>query len=82
MLANRLRQRALSLSVAAFAVLAVFAIAAPAMADDVTAAARAPQAKRSTTSFSSSLPTTLGSPTRAAADPPAGFSTFRARSRA
>ena len=64
MLANRLRQRALSLSVAAFAVLAVFAIAAPAMADDVTAAARAPQAKRSTTSFSSSLPTTLGSPTQ------------------
>jgi len=76
MLANRLRQRALSLSVAAFAVLAVFAIAAPAMADDVTAAARAPQAKRSTTSFSSSLPTTLGSPTQSRGGSAGGFLYF------
>jgi hypothetical protein len=48
MLALRIRQRAQVLSVAALASLALLSVALPARADDT---ARAPQAKRSTTSF-------------------------------
>jgi hypothetical protein len=56
MLAQRLFQRALCLTVAAFAVFAVFATAVPAAADETAATARGPQAKRSATSFTNALP--------------------------
>jgi hypothetical protein len=74
MFAYRLRQRAFSLSVAVFAVVAAFATAAPATADEVTAAARAPQAKRSTTSFN--LQPTISGPTQLRGGPTSGFLTF------
>ena len=65
MFAHRLRHCALSLSVAVFAVGTAFAVAAPASADDVTAAAaRAPQAKRSTASFGNTLPSSIGGVTQ------------------
>jgi hypothetical protein len=76
MLANRFRQCALSLSVAAFAVCTAFAAAVPASADDVTAAAaRAPQAKRSTTSFGNTLPSSIGGVTQPRSST-AGFLVF------
>ena len=56
MLAQRLFQRALCLTVAAVAVFAVFATAVPAAADETAATARGPQAKRSATSFTNALP--------------------------
>ena len=58
----RLRQRAGVLSVAVFTALTVLGVAVPARADDVPAAARAAQAKRTTTSF--------GNGTTAAVAPP------------
>jgi hypothetical protein len=57
MFVSRLRQRALCLSVAVFAIGAVFAVAIPVEANDVArpAAARAPQAKRAVASLSNPL---------------------------
>jgi hypothetical protein len=73
MFAHRFGQRALCLMVAAFAVVAVLAVAVPVRADE-TAAVRAAQAKRSTTSFTGALPATGGP---AAPNPvPGGFLYF------
>jgi hypothetical protein len=64
MFAYRLRQRALSLLVAVFAVAAVFAVSVPVKADEATTAAtaRSPQARRATTSFSNPAPSTDSRP--------------------
>ena len=62
MFTHRLRQRALSLSVAVFAVVVVFAVAVPVKANETgkAATARAPQAKRNTASLGSTMSSTPG----------------------
>jgi hypothetical protein len=65
MFAFRFSQRVRFLSVAVFAVIAVFAVAVPVRADElpaVPAAAHAAQAKRGTASLGNGMPSTVGAP--------------------